>query len=67
MPDIKIAASGGGEFDCYLALPESGSGPALIIMASVFGVDADVRGIADDLAAKGIVAAAPDLFWRYPP
>jgi carboxymethylenebutenolidase len=64
MPDIKIAASGGGEFDCYLALPTSGSGPALIIMSSIFGVDADVRGIADDLAGKGIVAAAPDLFWR---
>ena len=64
MPDIKIAATGGGEFDCYIALPGSGTGPALIVMSSIFGVDSDVRGAADDLAAKGIVVAAPDLFWR---
>lgn len=64
MSDINIAATGGGEFDCYLALPASGSNPALVIMASIFGIDEDVRGIADDLAAKGVVVAAPDLFWR---
>lgn len=64
MPDIRIAASGGGEFDCYLALPASGTGPALVIMSTVFGVDDDIRQAADDLAARGIVAAAPDPFWR---
>ncbi len=67
MPDIKIAAAGGGEFDCALTLPEAGPGPALIIMSSIFGVDEDVRSALDDLAAKGIVAAAPDLFWRSEP
>ena len=64
MPDIKVAATGGGEFDCYVALPKSEKGPALVIMPAVFGVDDDVRKMVDDLAAKGIVAAAPDLFWR---
>ena len=64
MPDIRIAASGGGEFDCYLTLPNSGPGPALIIMSSVYGIDKDVRAAADQLAAQGFVAAAPDLFWR---
>lgn len=67
MPDIKITASEGGEFDCFIAPPKSGSGPALIIMASIFGVDADVRGAAEDLAAQGILVAAPDLFWRTDP
>lgn len=67
MPDIRIAATGGGEFDCYVALPGSGKGPALVIMAPIFGVDEDVRKMADDLADKGIVAAAPDLFWRNDP
>lgn len=64
MPDIRIAASGGGEFDCYISLPGAGPGPALVIMSTIFGVDEDLRRIADDLAAKGIVVAAPDLFWR---
>ena len=67
MPDIKIAAKEGGEFDCAMSLPEAGQGPALIIMSSIFGVDDDVRRALDDLAAKGIVAAAPDLFWRSVP
>lgn len=62
--DLKIASAEGGEFDCYLALPETGRGPAAVIMASIFGVDGDVRRNADDLAARGFVAAAPDLFWR---
>lgn len=60
----KIAAKDGGEFDCYLSLPSSGAAPAVIIMASVFGVDGDVQGNCDDLAAQGFVAAAPDLFSR---
>lgn len=64
MPEIKIKSSDGGEFDCHLALPERGSGPALVIMSSIFGVDEDVRNAAADCAGKGIVVAAPDLFWR---
>lgn len=62
--DIKIAADGGGEMDCYLTLPTGGPGPAVIIMASVFGVDGDVRADLDKLAAKGFVGVGPDLFWR---
>lgn len=61
---IKITASEGGEFDCYLALPDAESAPAAVIMASVYGVDDDVKRNIDDLAAKGFIAAGPDLFWR---
>lgn len=64
MADIKVAASGGGEFDCHLALPVQGKGPALILMSTIWGVDEDLRNVASDCAAKGVVAAAPDLFWR---
>jgi carboxymethylenebutenolidase len=65
--DIKISATEGGTFDCYLALPATGPGPAVVIMASIYGADSDVRQNADDLAAQGFVAAAPDLFWRSDP
>ncbi len=62
---IKIRARDGGEFDCYLSLPDtSGAVPAVVLASAVHGVDADVRGIADAFAAKGFIAAAPDLFWR---
>lgn len=62
--DVKIAATEGGTFDCYLSLPASGPAPAVVIMSSIFGADDDVRNNCDDLAAQGFIGAAPDLFWR---
>jgi carboxymethylenebutenolidase len=38
--------------------------PAVVLASAVHGVDADLRAIADELAAHGFIAAAPDLFWR---
>src|SRR4051812_46408413 len=63
--DIKVNSRDGGEFDCYIALPETaGKVPAIVLASAVHGADGDVRAIADAFAAKGYIAAAPDLFWR---
>lgn len=63
--DLKIRATGGGEFDCHLVLPDTrGKVPALVLAAAVHGVDEDIRGIATEIAAMGFAVAAPDLFWR---
>ena len=63
--DIKIRSSGGGEFDCYLAVPAGATKvPAVVLASAIHGVDADIRAIADEFAAQGYIAAAPDLFWR---
>ena len=65
---VKIRSSGGGEFDCYVAAPKAdGPVPAIVLASAVHGVDADIRAIADEFAAKDFVAAAPDLFWRSVP
>lgn len=65
---IKIKASGGGQFDCYVVLPEiTGKLPAVVLASAIHGVDADLRAIADEFAARGFIAAAPDLFWRSVP
>ena len=56
-----------GDFMGYLATPEGGSGPGVICIQEVFGVNTWMRNIADDLAAHGYVALAPDLFWRLEP
>ena len=62
---VKIRASGGGEFDCYLALPEgTAKAPAVVMASAVHGVNADIRGIAGVFAAAGYIAVAPDMFWR---
>ena len=60
--DIRIRASGGGEFDCYLAMPQAGGETAAVVLASaVHGVDKDIRDLADEFAGHGFIAAAPDL------
>jgi carboxymethylenebutenolidase len=69
---VKIRSSEGGEFDCYLVAPKADTKPdatvpAIVLASAVHGVDADIREIADEFAAKGVIAAAPDLFWRTVP
>src|SRR6202050_4189865 len=62
---VKIRSSEGGEFDCYLVAPKADAQmPAIVLASAVHGVDADIRSIADEFAANGVIAAAPDLFWR---
>jgi len=63
--NVKIHSSKGGEFDCYIAVPDSGARvPAVVLASAVHGVNGDLRDIADEFAGHGYVAAAPDLFWR---
>ena len=65
---IKITSSAGGAFDCYLSLPAAdGKVPAIVLASAVHGVDKDIRELADEFAAHGYIAAAPDLFWRSVP
>ena len=65
---VKVPSSSGGVFDCYLALPASPAPtPAIVLANAIVGVDEDLRGIADEFAAAGYIAAAPDLFWRSVP
>jgi carboxymethylenebutenolidase len=62
---VKVRSSDGGEFDCYLATPKSDAPlPAIVLASAVHGVDADIRALADEFAGHGLIAAAPDLFWR---
>jgi carboxymethylenebutenolidase len=56
-----------GAFSGYLAKPKSGRGPGVVVIQEIFGVNAVMRGVADDLAAQGYFALAPDLFWRIEP
>jgi carboxymethylenebutenolidase len=64
---ISIDAVDGGSFAAYLALPESGSGPGIVVLQEIFGINANIRAIADYYAEEGYVALAPDLFWRMEP
>jgi len=46
----------------YLALPESGSGPGVIVIQEWWGLTDHIKDVADRLAAEGFVALAPDLY-----
>lgn len=61
---VKITAADGGVFEAYLALPDAASGPGLILVQEIFGVNRHMREIADLYAEEGYVVIAPDLFWR---
>jgi carboxymethylenebutenolidase len=66
--DIKIPSSEGKQFDCYVVTPDgSGKVPAIVLASAIHGVDEDVRDLADTFAARGYIAAAPDLFSRSVP
>ena len=67
MTAATIKAADGGSFSAYLALPEGGSGPGMIVIQEIFGVNKVMRDICDDYAARGYVAICPDLFWRIEP
>src|SRR5437870_5200908 len=61
---VTIRSFDGGEFDGYLSLPACGSGPGIVVLQEIFGVNEYMRSVADWYAARGFVALCPDLFWR---
>ena len=67
MPDITITAQDGGSFSAYLALPPRGTGPGIVLIQEIFGVNQVMRDLADGFAASGYVVLCPDLFWRQQP
>jgi carboxymethylenebutenolidase len=54
--------SNGGTAHGYLAEPQSGGGPGLIVIQEWWGLDDSVAETADRFAAEGFVALAPDLY-----
>lgn len=62
-----IAMPDGGEMGAYVALPQAGHGPGLLVLMEIFGVSTYIRRAAERLAELGYVALAPDLFRRTHP
>lgn len=66
MPEITIETPD-GRFGAYLATPASASGPGIVLIQEIFGVNRFMRDVTDGYAAKGYMAFCPDLFWRQQP
>ncbi len=56
-----------GKFNAYLAEPSGSPRGAIVVIQEIFGVNPGIRKMADDHAANGYLAIAPDLFWRSQP
>jgi carboxymethylenebutenolidase len=54
--------SNGGTSDGYLAVPASGSGPAVVLIQEYWGLVPHITGLADRFADSGFVTLAPDLY-----
>jgi carboxymethylenebutenolidase len=61
MPQVEFKANGSTAAG-YLAVPESGSGPGVVVLQEWWGLDDHIRSVCDRLAADGFVALAPDLY-----
>jgi carboxymethylenebutenolidase len=63
----KISAQNGGQFDAFCAVPESGKGPGILLFQEIFGINDNMRALAERLADEGYVVLVPDMFWRIEP
>ena len=54
--------SNGHQANGYLATPDSGRGPGVVVIQEWWGLVDHIRDVCDRLAAEGFVALAPDLY-----
>lgn len=65
---IQAPVADGTTVHAYLARPSGGPRPAGVIVAhELFGVNPDIRGVADDLAESGYLTIAPEFYHRSAP
>jgi carboxymethylenebutenolidase len=62
MPETVEFKSNGHNASGYLVKPGSGKGPGILVIQEWWGLDEDLKKMADKLAAAGFVALAPDLY-----
>jgi carboxymethylenebutenolidase len=55
-------SSNGGTTQGYLATPEKGSGPGVVVIQEWWGLVDHIKEVCDRFAAEGYVALAPDLY-----
>jgi carboxymethylenebutenolidase len=62
MGEIIEFPSNGSNGQGYLATPEGGSGPGLVVIQEWWGLVDHIKDVCDRFAAAGFVALAPDLY-----
>jgi carboxymethylenebutenolidase len=61
---MVLQREGDRDFDAYLAQPDSGAAPSIIIFTEMFGMCPHNFELADKYAQRGFAALVPNLYWR---
>jgi carboxymethylenebutenolidase len=59
---MRAFQADGRTISAYLAVPEQGSGPGVLVLHAWWGLTQPFRHVCDRLAEAGFVALAPDLY-----
>jgi carboxymethylenebutenolidase len=62
MGEMVEFASNGGTAPGYLAAPEGGAGPGVLVIQEYWGLVDHIKDVADRFAGEGFTALAPDLY-----
>lgn len=66
--NAKIASyDAAGEIPVYIAMPETQTTAAIIVIPEIFGLNQGIRNKVESWTAHGYAALAPDIFWRFAP
>lgn len=64
MGEFHEIDAGSGVMRGYFALPERPNGGGIVLGSAIWGINSDLRAVADGYAALGFAVVAPNLFWR---
>jgi carboxymethylenebutenolidase len=65
---VKVDAAGGTPVNTFVVYPERrDKAPVVVVIQEIFGLSDWIRGVADQLAAEGFIAIAPDLLSGHGP
>jgi carboxymethylenebutenolidase len=62
MGEMVTFPSNGGQAEGYLAVPEAGSGPGVVVIQEWWGLNQQIKEVCDRYATEGFVALAPDVY-----
>ena len=66
--DISYTTRDNETFTGYLAEPDGdGKMPGILLITAIFGIDDEMKELADAWAADGFIVSVPDIFWRVMP
>ena len=64
---VEINKNKQTKFKGFVTAPANGVYPGVLLLHEEYGIDANIRSIAEIFAAKGHTVFVPDLFWRQSP